>query len=89
MTTQEQIDLNIALAILRAENLRLTQAAAKAPSHGIKVSSKGGVSVYGLGRFPVTLYSSQWQSLFEKQDAIKKFLVDNAASLKTKETEVQ
>ena len=89
MTKKEQINLNLEIARLRAENLRLAQAVAKAPSHGIKVSAKGGVSVYGLGRFPVTLYSSQWHSLFEKQDAIKQFLVDNAASLKTKETEVQ
>lgn len=85
MTTQEEIALNLEIAKLRAENARLQTVVAKAPSHGIKVSAKGAVSVYGLGRFPVTLYSSQWQSLFEKQDAIKAFIVDNVASLKAKE----
>jgi len=53
-------------------------------SDGIKVSEKGGVSVYGIGRFPVTLYSSQWERLFTKVDAIKAFIVTNADKLAVK-----
>lgn len=51
----------------------------------MKVSDKGAVSVYGLGRFPVTLYKEQWTRLLERTEDIKKFIVDNDHSLKTKE----
>lgn len=51
----------------------------------IKVSPKGGVSVYGMGRFPVTLYMSQWEALFTRQDEIKQFIVDHASELASKE----
>lgn len=50
-----------------------------------KVGEKGGVSVYGLGRFPVTLYYEQWNRLLGAADDIKKFMVDNKARLKLKE----
>jgi hypothetical protein len=53
-------------------------------SHGIKVSTKGAVSVYGLGRFPVTLYSSQWQTLFAKQADVLAFIETNKATLSAK-----
>jgi hypothetical protein len=52
----------------------------------IKVSAKGAVSVYGLQRFPVTLYGEQWQTLLGKADAIKAFIEQNQASLATKQT---
>jgi len=83
MTTQEQIALNLEIATLRAENARLM--ANKSPSSSIKVSTKGAVSVYGLGRFPVTLYTSQWESLFSKQQEITQFISNNKALLKQKE----
>jgi len=51
---------------------------------GIKIGSKGGVSVYGLGRFPVTLYTSQWERLFAHTDVIRQFIVDNADKLAVK-----
>lgn len=51
----------------------------------IKATPKGGVSVYGLGRFPVTLYQSQWTRLLGEADAIQEFIKDNAALLATKE----
>ena len=51
----------------------------------MKVSEKGAVSVYGLGRFPVTLYSEQWEKLLGMSDQISTFIVDNKDSLKTKE----
>lgn len=83
MTTQEQIDMNLEIAALRAENARLK--ANKAPSASIKVSTKGAVSVYGLGRFPVTLYASQWQTLFSKQEDIAHFINNNTSLLAHKE----
>lgn len=52
---------------------------------GIKVGNKGGVSVYGLGRFPLTLYASQWEKLFEKKDAICEFIKVNHDRLAKKE----
>jgi hypothetical protein len=68
---------------LRAENERLKRAAARGGS--IRVSEKGGVSVYGLGRFPVTLYKEQWLRLLEMADEIRAFIRDNADRLKSKE----
>lgn len=50
-----------------------------------KVSEKGGVSVYGLGRFPVTLYFEQWARLLTAADRLAKFIVENKSRLKTKE----
>lgn len=50
-----------------------------------KVGEKGGVSVYGLGRFPVTLYYEQWQRLLGSSDDLKKFLEENKSKLKLKE----
>lgn len=50
-----------------------------------KVTDKGGVSVYGLGRFPVTLYLSQWERLLAAKDDIAAFLEANRASLATKD----
>lgn len=57
----------------------------KQTKNSMKVSDKGAISVYGLGRFPVTLYASQWQNLFDRQDAIKQFIIDNMDKLATKE----
>ena len=51
----------------------------------LKVSEKGAVSLYGMGRFPVTLYGSQWERLLNSAEAIRAFLVDNAALLSVKE----
>jgi hypothetical protein len=52
-----------------------------------KVSEKGGVSVYGLGRFPVTLYYEQWVRLLDQVEELRKFLEDNKSSLKLKQNE--
>lgn len=49
-----------------------------------KVSEKGGVSVYGLGRFPVTLYYEQWVRLLDQAEQIREFLEENKSSLKLK-----
>jgi hypothetical protein len=50
-----------------------------------KVGEKGGVSVYGLGRFPVTLYYEQWNRLLGTADELKKFMEENKSKLKLKE----
>ena len=52
-----------------------------------KVSEKGGVSVYGLGRFPVTLYYEQWIRLLDHAEQIKQFLEENKSQLKMKGSE--
>jgi hypothetical protein len=75
-------DLQAELERLRLENERLKNRGARGVS--LKVSEKGGVSVYGLGRFPVTLYKEQWTRLLDMSDDIRAFIKDNDAKLKTK-----
>lgn len=70
------------IARLTAENAALKALAPK--PKGMKVSEKGGVSIYGLGRFPITLYKSQWVKLLDMADAIRAFIKDNDAKLATK-----
>ena len=75
-------DLKAELARLKAENEQLKSQRGRAVS--LKVSEKGGVSVYGLGRFPVTLYKEQWTKLLSMADEIRAFIKENDATLKTK-----
>ena len=49
-----------------------------------QVSQKGAVSIYGLMRFPITLYKNQWEQVLEHQDELRKFIKDNESRLKTK-----
>jgi len=67
---------------LRAENERLKRPRGQM---SLKVSEKGALSVYGLGRFPVTLYREQWEKLLGMADEIQEFIRDNDAALKKKE----
>ena len=75
-------DTQAELARLKAENERLKSQQGRAS--GMKVSEKGALSVYGLGRFPVTLYKEQWTKLLAMADDIKAFLKDNDDKLKSK-----
>jgi hypothetical protein len=75
-------EMKAELERLRAENDRLKKRPERTTS--LKVSEKGGVSVYGLGRFPVTLYKEQWMKLLEMADAIRGFIDENASKLKSK-----
>lgn len=75
-------DLRAELERLRKENEALKQGATRGVS--LKVSEKGGVSVYGLGRFPITLYKEQWAKLLDMSDQIRAFIAENDARLKTK-----
>jgi hypothetical protein len=76
-------DMEAELKRLREENEKLKKRNVKGVS--IKVSEKGGVSVYGLGRFPVTLYQEQWTKLLDMADEIRAFIEENKDKLKVKE----
>jgi hypothetical protein len=75
-------DIQAELERLRAENESLKQK--RNTSVSMKVSEKGAVSVYGLGRFPVTLYQEQWTKLLALAEEIKTFIVENKSKLKAK-----
>ncbi len=75
-------DLRLELEKLRAENETLKRSTAKGLS--LRVSEKGAVSVYGLGRFPVTLYKEQWLRLLDMAEDIRAFIKQNDAQLKSK-----
>lgn len=75
-------DLKAELERLRSENAALKKGAATGIS--MKVSEKGAVSIYGMGRFPVTLYKEQWLKLLDMSAEIRTFITTNDARLKTK-----
>jgi hypothetical protein len=82
MATPEELQAEIER--LRAENESL-----KKPTRGqmsLKVSEKGALSVYGLGRFPVTLYREQWEKLLGMGDEIRSFIQTHDSELKKKES---
>jgi hypothetical protein len=76
-------DVQAELERLRAENQALKEQKGRAIS--LKVSQKGAVSLYGLGRFPVTLYKEQWTRLLDMADEIRAFIRDHESELKTKD----
>ena len=76
-------DLKAELERLRNENAALKKEAATGVT--MKVSEKGALSVYGMGRFPVTLYKEQWLKLLGMSDDIRAFIRANEGKLKTKE----
>jgi hypothetical protein len=78
MTEPSYEELKAKLADLEAKQQRTG-------SISFKVSDKGGVSVYGLGRFPVTLYYEQWARLLDKAPDLRDFLEENKSKLKLKE----
>jgi hypothetical protein len=75
-------DLKAELERLRRENEALKKGGPRAVS--IKVSEKGGVSVYGLGRFPITLYQEQWLKLLDMSDELREFIAAHKSELKAK-----
>ena len=70
--------------LARIAELEKQSAAKKPGTMTFKVSGKGGVSVYGLGRFPVTLYYEQWTKLLDVEEELRAFLEANKSSLKLK-----
>ena len=79
----DESELKAELERLKAENEALKNRGNKGLY--MKVSEKGALSVYGLGRFPVTLYKEQWTRLLSLADEIRLFLQENDAKLKTKQ----
>lgn len=75
-------DLN---SLSREQLIALLQQASAPKALTLKVSDKGALSVYGLGRFPVTLYRGQWERLLAHKDAIERFIAANAKLLTTKD----
>jgi hypothetical protein len=82
MPSEEELKAEIER--LRAENETLKKPAARGQL-SFKVSEKGALSVYGLGRFPVTLYREQWEKLLGISDQIRQFIAENDHLLKKKE----
>ena len=80
MPTEQEMQAE--LERLRAENERLKRPRGQM---SLKVSEKGALSVYGLGRFPVTLYREQWEKLLGMAEEIREFIRDNDSALKKKE----
>jgi hypothetical protein len=76
-------DLRAELERLRNENAALKKGASDGTR--MKVSEKGAVSVYGMGRFPVTLYKEQWLKLLNMSEDIRAFIAENESRLKAKE----
>lgn len=76
-------DLKTELEKLKAENERLKNKSIRGLS--LKVSEKGAVSLYGIGRFPVTLYKEQWTKVLGMADQIEAFIRENEHLLKAKE----
>jgi hypothetical protein len=92
MSTQEldtgeepmnEAEMKAELERLRAENAQLKTK--DKPGISLKVSEKGALSLYGMGRFPVTLYKEQWLRVLEQADQIKAFIAENDSKLKSKE----
>jgi len=81
MTNQTEAALRAEIEALKAK--LATASAPKALT--MKVSDKGALSIYGLGRFPVTLYRGQWERLLGHADAIRAFISANASLLATKD----
>jgi hypothetical protein len=82
MSSQEEMQAEIER--LRAENEALKKPATRGQL-SLRVSEKGALSVYGLGRFPVTLYREQWEKLLGLADDIRRFIQENDSVLKKKE----
>lgn len=76
-------EMKAELERLQKENESLKARTSKGIS--LKVSEKGGLSVYGMGRFPVTLYKEQWLKLLDMSDDLRRFIEENNSKLKTKE----
>lgn len=83
-TTSEK-ELMAQIEKLKSENEKLRST--KRPRTGeisFKVSQKGAISVYGMGRFPVTLYKEQWERLLDRSEDLLNFIKENESQLKTK-----
>jgi hypothetical protein len=78
-----EAEMKAELERLRAENAQLKTK--DKPGISLKVSEKGALSLYGMGRFPVTLYKEQWLRVLEQAEQIRAFIAENDSKLKSKE----
>ena len=78
----DEMEMKRELERLKAENAALKGGASKGLR--LKVSEKGALSVYGMGRFPVTLYKEQWLRLLDMSDELREFIKANDSALKAK-----
>ena len=85
--TREELMAELEKQSARIAELEKEKGSKKLGRLEFRVSEKGGVSVYGLGRFPVTLYYEQWQRLLGTAEDLNKFLEENKSKLKLKTTE--
>ena len=83
MSPMSEEEMKAELERLRSENSALKKGAASGIT--MKVSEKGALSVYGMGRFPITLYKEQWLKLMDMSDAMRAFIAANDSVLKTKD----
>ena len=83
MSPMSEEEMKAELERLRSENSALKKGAASGIT--MKVSEKGGLSVYGMGRFPITLYKEQWLKLMDMSDAMRAFIAANDSVLTTKD----
>ena len=84
MSNQDPKAMAEELERLKAENEQLKSKRKSSGEIYFKVSQKGALSVYGLGRFPVTLYKEQWERLLARLEDLNKFIKDNESQLRTR-----
>jgi len=82
MNGKDRDGLLAQIEALKAENAKLKEA--QVAKISFKVSEKGALSLYGMGRFPVTLYASQWRRLIQVLPQLEKFMAENASKLAEK-----
>lgn len=81
----EGADPMMLLSIMKAENEKLASKVKAAPKPSMKVSDKGAISIYGFGRFPVTLYPEQVEKFFTMQDEVRAFITEHKVELEAKQ----
>jgi len=86
MTEEKTESLQAEIAKLRQENAKLK--VATGAKLGLKVSTKGAVSMYNIGRFPITLYAEQWEKVLDKTDEVRAFINANRDKLTVKAAKV-
>lgn len=84
MNAKQRKTAEIEVERLKRENAELKAKMAQGNELSFKVSAKGAVSVYGLGRFPVTLYQEQWERVLDRGEDIRDFIKANKKQLKVK-----
>jgi hypothetical protein len=82
--TKRELEAEVELQQVRIRELEMLLEATKNPGVHFKVSNRGAVSVYGLQRFPITLYRNQWERLLKHQAELVAFIKANEAKLKVK-----